>query len=269
VTAVVERHPIDPELFRASFERGRGKLAGYLERRPVGWRLLRGLHAITWRMFGYGAALAPEDEGERILAARLNAQATAGLLQALGGSAEPFPFGDEAVTLDEAPPHGVDAPRVVESQYFALVAGEEDAARRIAAAPEAALEGAAVSADAFWWTWKRALDAAWAEDPAEALACCSDALALSELAEVGQPAATERARQVMQVFAAVLRGEGAAAREALVALLEGHRAWSTREDNDNLPRALVSLPGSAILALARRRGLTLDLRSDYLVELGP
>ena len=264
---VVERHAFDAELFRASFEKARAGLAGYLQRRPVGFRLLLGLHAISWRAFGYGAALAPADPCLRS-AARINAQACAGLLQALGGSSEPFPFGDEDVALAEPPPRGLDVTRVVEAQCFALLAEDDDARRRIAAAPEEALRSSAVRTDAFWWAWKRALDVAADSDPAEALARTSDALALSELAEVGQRAAIERARQVMQTFAALWRGERQAASAALVTLLEGHRAWSTRDDNDNLPRALASLPGSAALALARRRGLALDVRSDYLVTLG-
>lgn len=260
---IVERHEVDRDLFANSFEKNRTSLPGYLARRPVTSRLLLGLHRITINVHGYGAVLAPGDP-VLALAARTNAQSTAALLAALSGLEGSFPFGEDEVTLD-VPSRGPDVVRTIQSLYLALIYGETASRELIARMPPATLRHSATQTDGFWLTWKQALDSITSA-PEHALRRLREAQEGIESATVGRADALRRARSTLSLFEAVLRDDADAASERLVAALELHRAFWSSDDNNNLPEGLASLPASAAVALARARGLSLDVESPYLVQ---
>ena len=259
----VERHAVDRDLFANSFEKNRRSLTDYLARRPVTSRLLLGLHGVAVRVLGYGSVLSPDDPSLP-LAGRTHPQATAALLALLSGLDGPFPFGEDRVTPD-MPSRGPDVVRTIQSLYLALIYGDTASRELIARMPPATLRQTTTKTDPFWLTWKHGLDSITSA-PEHALRRLREAQAGIESATVGRADALQRARHTLSLFEAVLTDDADAAAKRLVTALEAHRAFWSSDDNDNLPDGLVSLSASAAVALARERGLSLDVESAYLVR---
>lgn len=258
----VARHPVDEAAFATVYADLVDKMPARLARRPLTGHAAAMLRVMYESMFGYAAVLAPSSETQH-RAGRLIAQLTAAQCASAAGLDGAFPIGDERVPIG-APHRRPTAAQVVEAQYLAWIYDDRATLELLTRMTRRVLQAADGGTPAFLLRWKSALDAL-VNFPEAALDDTREAIALLDEATDVAPWVPAFRRSELAVFEAILEGDRSAADDRLVAHLGVHRArWSP--DQGQQPQGMVSLAGSAAVAIAASRGMTLTVDSPYLIR---
>jgi hypothetical protein len=182
-----------------------------------------------------------------------------------------FTLGGEPVTsagaVDESTAH---TGRWEQAFYGAAILGDAAAVRALCAVPEAVPLGSSTQASsdaAHWYRVLRTLGATGAID-GELLMLALEATDPAELADELRDAALYLRVPALDVLYRIALGDAAALAASLAAAVEKHRAyWTLADEHRRDPQGYVSWPLSGLAALARARGLAVDVASEYLIRL--
>lgn len=261
----VERHPVSFDArVQAAYKMQLGSLPRVVARAPAHPDVLATLMDICQVLLPYGLGLgAPQEERDRVL--RLGSQAGAALFTAAATTSGTVrvPLDGSLADIRVTGPTSATHPGRWEDAFaFAAVARDADALDLLCRVPVSLLEAGGTKSDAFLSRWVEALVALWCRQPVGPAVAAMRAAAGS--ANSALPGAVAAIVAQGDLALAVEASDEAAVNTALHAALSAHRAFWGAADRAKLPKGLLAWTPLALAVLARDRGVTLLIQSDYL-----
>jgi hypothetical protein len=154
--------------------------------------------------------------------------------------------------------------------YGAVVLHDLAAVRAICEVPPALMQSSSTRGPSYTGLWIRVLQGLVATGAIDGplLMQALEATDPERLPEDVRDAALYLRVPAIEVLYRIALGDAAATRAALETALDKHRTyWTLSDDNRRDHHGFVSWPLSALAEIARRRGLAVDVESDYLIRL--
>jgi len=265
ITTPIHRHDFDaPALLQVALD-DQAQLEKMIAQRPLTLRTLSWLWPVAESTLNLTAVVTPESPKIR-WAARVGAQAIAGLLTAGGETDQTLTLGDEEVTLpDKAPRRPPDPVAWSKAFYFAYMARDHRSLDTLCVIPPDRLRGSGVITDDFQFRWMAVLQALH-HQPEELLDRLAEARRLFTPAhlKIASPESLPLDQAMFDLVCAIHGRDSEGLQSALHKALLAHQAyWSTPARADQY-EGFVAWGPTALACLAQDRGLPIRVQSGYL-----
>lgn len=179
-----------------------------------------------------------------------------------------FRINDELATTPGAgPTSGCRASNWVTALYLAMICRERPRSEELAAVPVAALRASGVPTDEFMFSWVRAWQTYWRQEPGflDLVVETMKGLDPAVVQHVAPDAATHIYLPPVEMLLHLAQQDETAFNDTLAqALALHHRYWVANDSAKAAPAGFIALGPLAVACLAQDAGMNVTVRSDYV-----